>query len=264
MRIAALFSAVIIFLLTRIALAQDHPTLGFVYNTTESDALQYDCTMDRGDLHCSFIQVRTRPKLGAEEAQKRLEKELSEFGTSADSVPDKKTCERISGLAAALQNGAVPDGVDRDEYLSEMSKIGAEAKARTLHMFELFSAFCADKNKRNYAELLRYMIERDERTCVISAHPYTQRFRYFPQTGTWVVRQDGPEGACGIVNVSRFEPEKGVSDFTFWNYHAQKIVTNKGGQSFLPCSDYDEASYKYQWQSRSIPMTCETIEFGPL
>lgn len=264
MRTAIMYSVTILLATSVTAGAQDHPGAGFVYNTTGSDVLQYDCSKDRGELLCKFIQIRVRHKLTAEEARKRLEIALGEFGTSADSQPDKKTCDQMSETASAIRDGNVPPGVDRQQYLSETSKMDADTKARTLRFLELFATFCNEQSEQNYAALLKYGSERDRRTCVISAHPYSQRFQHFPATGNWNVRQDGPEGSCGIVNVSRFEPDNSRGNYTFWNYHAQKVVTNKGGQSpLLPCADFDEGAYQYQWQSRTVSMMCETVEFAP-
>ena len=75
-------------------------------------------------------------------------------------------------------------------------------------------------------------------------------------------------GACGIVQLSRFEPERlKSSSGEFWKYIAKKSVTNKQGlfmRGFggdVMCKDLDENEYIYDYKSKTHALGCDYIEF---
>lgn len=98
------------------------------------------------------------------------------------------------------------------------------------------------------------------RTCVISTNTYRQSFRKVDGADVWVVTQEGSEGPCGMINVSRFERED-----MFWVYYAKKVVTNRSGELMpgFKCTDYDESEYKLDWKSRPLNLSCDYVKFAP-
>ena len=79
-----------------------------------------------------------------------------------------------------------------------------------------------------------------------------------------MVQSQGPEGPCGIVQLSRFEKDPDDDSRFFWLYFSKKAVTNPRGKLLLgmQCSDLDETEYKYDWRSREIYAQCDYIKFG--
>jgi len=119
--------------------------------------------------------------------------------------------------------------------------------------------------------------DKEVRTCQVSSNVFTQTFKYVQDytsnSGAWVV-QSQPEGPCGIVQLSRFEPvitKIGDTNYTNWNYIAKKAITNPKGQAFLElkCSNLDQNEYVYDWQSSTqeddlYRLGCDYIEFSPI
>ena len=67
------------------------------------------------------------------------------------------------------------------------------------------------------------------------------------------------------MNVSRFEKDV-QSGFTFWRYHAKKIITNPT-EEFVPgasCGKLGEREYVYDWRSQQTFLGCDYIDFSAL
>lgn len=130
--------------------------------------------------------------------------------------------------------------------------------------------FCKSRTQENFLNIVRVAHEKDTRTCKVSANTFKQTFRLVQNnisgTGAWVV-QGTPEGPCGIVELSRFEPERGKdSKLVFWKYVARKAVTNPQGTFFLgaSCKGFDEGEYIFDWRSEEHSLGCDYVEFSPL
>jgi hypothetical protein len=130
--------------------------------------------------------------------------------------------------------------------------------------------FCKSKTEQNFLNVIRLGHEKDTRTCKVSSQPFKQRFRFVSDdisgAGSWVT-EGAPEGPCGFVQLSRFEPDL-QRDFkrAFWKYIARKAVTNPQG-SFFPgtsCKGFDEGEYLYDWKAKERFLGCDYIEFSPL
>ena len=70
---------------------------------------------------------------------------------------------------------------------------------------------CNAKTEESYLNVNRVLFDRDARTCAVSSYTYKQSFRLVLDdvsgARSWVAKGE-PSGPCGIVQLSRFEPEK--------------------------------------------------------
>lgn len=235
----------------------ERPTIGIVYNTVEPSALSYDCHLEGSELVCEFSQMAVRRLAKPKNENAEMEKALSAYRKKQEVIP-KKECQGMQRLVAAIRAGKTPDGVNPETWKQNKP----DKLQQILDSLGPIITFCKSPTEANYLEIMRADFRAKTRTCRVRNHTFEQRFRHFPSTNTWVVKQDGPEGPCGIVNVSKFEPEK-ASSLTFWHYVAKKVVTNKKGEVLLgTCSDLDEAEYPHDWRRKSWDMGCQKIEFG--
>ena len=247
----------------------DYPTVGLVFNSKEDHGLRYDCALEQaGELVCDFIQTSVRPKLSEKDATKsfaRLEEDLKpERFESAK----KETCQSYREFREFIL-GAKP-APDPEALAKQLTyRAAREASESWLALGE---KFCQSPTSENYRALARFNIQVDQRTCQISVNPFRQRFKAAtsgPAGAVWVV-DSKPEGACGVVQLTRFERVKPFRDgFETWVYVARKAVTNPRGRIELPvgqvpCSELDESEYLYDWRKREIGLGCDFIEFSAL
>ncbi|MGB5213852.1 MAG: hypothetical protein WBN88_09445 [Anderseniella sp.] len=235
--------------------------MGIVYHTTETSSLQHDCRLDGPYLNCEFIQSRVRRDFDPKNLAAEIEKARSNYRANKTGM-DKKECAQTTELYDAIKRGVPPKGVEPKKFAQGMEAMGEAAKQNLFQFMDAATTFCQEPTEERFISFSRVEFEKRMRTCIVSSHKYTQRFKHFPETDTWVVTQEGPLGSCGLVNVSRFQPDVqfGVKS---WSYIAKKIVTNKSGNSLLlSCSDLDEGEYVYDWRTREIEFGCDFIKFG--
>lgn len=240
-----------------VAQTRDYPSTGIVYNTKDFAALTHFCKLsaDRYSMDCEFTQTSVRRKLDAAEATKKLADAKAEF-TSKPEPMDQKKCADFENWWLILQ------GKKAATDSQALANVSAREKADMTAMFGQIVAFCRAPNLDNWMKIASSGVEKERRTCLISSHTFKQRFRQ-TETNAWIVVSQ-PEGPCGVIQLSRFEPEKSSSgSITFWNYFARKAVTNPNGDAgLMQCKDLDEREYKYQWQKRDPDLNCEYVEFS--
>lgn len=240
------------------AIDADQPTVGLAYNTRELSALQYECEpVTKDQLTCKFTQLAVRKKLAANDLVKRR-KQLEDSVRTENLGKECAQMQELFDLYDGKQ--APPESV---KWKDPRDKQEAEESIRIL------KEVCATKDVSKLRELNERTLRQEMWTCRISANNFEQTFRrvHDPVTKSfaWVV--DGePEGACGIVQLSRFEPRKWET-FTNWNYIARKAITNPNGTAFLGarCADLDEETYEYSWNSSDglSWADCDKVEFSP-
>jgi hypothetical protein len=250
-----------------------HPTQGIVHNVKEPTALHYSCALrPDGRLDCEFQQARVSRELNPDKAQERTEEMRKQF--RADPKAFTKDCDRagIKDGIALLEGRKKPDKAGAAEF----ARMTDWQKSELLAMSRAFETACkSGKEEEDFLKATALAADIQVRTCKVSgANVFKQTFRYMPnegeQSGVWVVDAK-PQGPCGVVQLSRFEPDPNEKPsksglILFWRYVARKAITNPKGELALTmkCSDFDESEYLFDWKYQTWPMRCDYIEFSVL
>ena len=252
------------FITTIDAVLAEAPNTGFVYNNTEDRFLMYECIERAGTLECDFTQSSIRRKLDPRDIPKKLEEAKAGYlGAKTEfSADGGEFCKEMNAYELAINGKSTRRGKKFEEFFATRAKMSKQQLQNSNLGLAAIRNFCNSATEANYVALMKFNFDRDARTCNISVFPFKQRFAPVQGTDNWVVlQQEGPTGACGVINISRFEKDK---KYSLWNYFAKKVVTNKSGQ-VLPdfeCTSLDENEYEYSWRSREIYLGCDYITFG--
>jgi len=136
-------------------------------------------------------------------------------------------------------------------------------KAIKMHQPGLEQQLKTEKNAAR-KKAIRDEIASSAKACIFFAETSFKRFRReSPKSDRWV-SQDGPFGPCGVMSHARFELEKLRSGEHVWSYESWYTMTKPSaerapGESCGPEVDDRE---RYDWNYRTLPMTCSTIQFG--
>lgn len=245
-------------------LAGDAPDVGLLYNTKETHSLVFRCQQSTENvLVCEFTQTAVRKKAKPKDLKATLEQAQAEFRDGVKFTSEE--CKAYSQLLEIFEGRKKPlKGEDK------FNKISNIEKKDLIDSTKAMTQFCKDKTEDNFLKLIRLNHDKNMRTCQVSSNTFKQTFRYIQDNvsgvSTWVTKGE-PEGPCGVVQLSRFEPEqsKGVP-FVFWKYIARKAVTNP--QGFIApgasCKGLDESEYLYDWRSKEHQLSCDYIEFSAL
>lgn len=244
-------------------LASDAPDVGLLYNTKESHSLVFQCKQStKNILECDFTQIAVRKKAKAEDLKVSLSQARDEFRAGVKMTPEE--CKAYGELVEILE------GRRMAPKEQEFKKISDIAKKDLLASTKAMTQFCKSRTEENFLKMIRLDHNKNLRTCLVNSNTFKQSFRYVQNNvsgvGAWVAKGE-PTGPCGIVVLSRFEPEqpKGVS-LVIWKYITRKAVMNPQG-SFLPgasCKEFDEREYIYDWRSKEHQLSCDYIEFSAL
>jgi len=252
------------------AFAQDYPTTGIVYNTSEENALIYDCKKaGEESIECHFTQTRMRKKLTDKEFAKTLEDARDDFKKNGlDTKEIGQSCNSITKLLDAV-SGKTKDKESKKILANSMKESKFEVKEYT-NVLETGAKACKTRKIEDFMKFIEASNDMDRRTCVASSYTYQQNFQlvqdYKRGPKVWAAK-GAPSGPCGIIQASRFVPDKnGGSMFTHWKYVSQKIITNKDGNLFpgAACKDFDEKQYIFDWKSKKYRFVCDYIEFDAL
>lgn len=243
--------------------AEEIPTTGLLYNTKETHSLVYGCQLSNDNfLNCEFIQTSVRKKARPEDLNSKLN-EAREYFRKGEKI-SAEDCAMYKDLVDVLENRKkAPNEEGFKEFTDQQKKDYIKTGKGMLEI-------CKSRTEKNFLNVVRLDHEKNSRTCQVSAKKFKQTFRFIQDNisdiGAWVV-QGTPEGPCGIVHLSRFEPDRMEdSKLVLWKYVARKAVTNPSG-SFLPgasCKGFDEREYIYDWKSKEHYLGCDYIEFSPL
>jgi hypothetical protein len=243
--------------------AEEVPSVGLLYNTKETHSMVYRCQQNRDNsLDCEFTQTAVRKKAKPEDLNSKLNQARKEFRGGAKNSAEE--CKMFNELVDVLEGRKKPPKEEGFKEITDMQKKDLLKTSRGM------VEFCKSRTEENFLNMVRLVHEKETRTCQVSSNAFKQSFRYvqdtLSDTGAWVV-QGTPEGPCGIVQLSRFEPDRlKDSKLIFWKYVARKAVTNPQG-SFFPgasCKGFDEGEYVYDWKSKEHSLGCDYVEFSPL
>lgn len=248
-------------------LAQEFPDVGLLYNTKEAHSMSYRCSMRAQKMECEFVQTAVRRK-GAPDALARIIEQSKQEFRSGKQFASAKDCQAYGDMVDILEGrkkAPLPEG---------LAKLTVMEKRDFLEMAKAMAGICTNPTEENYVRLARISHARDMRTCQVSSQTFRQTFGYVgvrdSASSAWVV-ESKPEGVCGIVQLSRFTPERSdVGNYTFWKYTAKKAVINPQAIAFpgvgknVLCKELDEAEYLYDWRSKQQPLQCDYIEFSVL
>jgi len=249
---------------------EGYPTNGLLYGVKEKRGLTYECSLQSNDtLSCDFIQSGIRQKKTDDKIREELGKAETQY---KELIANKKEfnefCKSMREMLTVVNGGPLPPSVtDRtsiDKYLSNKRRVD-----RDRLMYQASDEFCTSPTVSKFTKLMTHIQETEKTTCIITHDKFSQQFKRLKGSETWVT-SGPPQGACGVVQLSRFE-QKAVDGLTskFWVYTSRKAVTNPTGKidlllGSMKCSDLDEDEYLYDWIQQNIPLHCETIEFSVL
>ena len=244
--------------------AQEYPTLGLLYNTSEMHSMVFRCERPQGgQLSCEFTQTSIRPKATFADLATTIDKARKAF--ASEKPPSSEDCAGARQVLQILQGKQAAPKPDAAAALTEVSKRDAAALMTAL------ATYCDSPSEDLFVSMIRVGAEKDRRTCQVSSNTFRQTFTRATASQslpTWLA-ESKPEGECGVVQLSRFEPEVtriGKSNFTNWKFIARKAITNPSGEFFpgAKCSGLDERPYVYDWRAKEHQLTCDYIEFSPL
>jgi len=244
------------------ALDLDIPTSGVVYSTKENHSLSYRCDgIDSRSIRCHFVQTTVRARKGPADLSSELEKARRAYAAGELKYTPAE-CKGYRDFLAIVEGRAPPPDKVAWDKTSQKTRADIAALVRS------FAELCSRPSEEAALSLARVSHDKDSRTCLVYSHSFEQVFRSIGALGkrTWVVNQPAPEGACGLVQLSRFhrdsvDPTKPES--LFWNYTARKAVTNPTAKSDLgfACNLYDESEYVYVWKDDERQIGCDYISF---
>jgi hypothetical protein len=241
------------------SLAGDIPTAGIAYNTKETNSIVFRCNQTKAStIDCEFNQTRVLPALKSEQSIKNLSIAREEFkkGTTIE----KEECDRFQQILDII------DGKETEKTSNAPELLHQFKNKDDISFLKAGLIFCKKPTEENFIEMTRIIDSKKTRTCLASSNTFKQSYILMRDTGAWIA-QSKPTGDCGIVDLSRFDPDKSLgSNFTAWNFIAKKAITNPNGTLLLgqPCSGLDEEEYLFSWQNRTWPMQCDYVEFSPL
>jgi hypothetical protein len=92
-------------------------------------------------------------------------------------------------------------------------------------------------------------------TCLVTTNRYERAFHR--ETATRWVSTEGPEGACGLLDVVTLQDGGGVR----WTMETHKVVTEKGAAA---CQAFDTQPEVLSWQNIRRPLPCKFVQPGGL
>lgn len=182
------------------AFTQEVPFAGSGYNTKETNSIVYVCKpSDDESIDCEFTQMRIRKTVKEEDWKEGLD--LVRQAYSEWKALAFESCMFEIGKLKAFYD------LDFDQRFA--SKV-----------LNAITAACKSKTEADVLNVFRILFDREARTCVFGSHTFSQRFRLVhdpvSDARAWVATGE-PSGACGTVQLSRFE-KKDSHGVVIWNY----------------------------------------------
>jgi len=243
--------------------ATSAPIAGLLYNTNEIHSLSYNCNqINNNTIDCNFSQTMIIKKSTPNNLENIQKDARAEFNNGVN-ISDGD-CKMYSQFLDILEGRINPPKENAIEKLSAIEKKDLLDSARAMN------EYCDTRELQEFLKVVRLTHEKETRTCKVSSNTFKQSFQLVRDSlsneGIWVVKAS-PEGPCGIIQLSRFEPEiMNNSKVVFWKFIAKKTITNPNGQLFpgSSCRKLDEKEYIYDWRSKEHAVRCDYIEFSPM
>lgn len=240
------------------ARAQERPTSGLIYHTTENSALTYTCKSSGNDvIECEFVQTFVRLQATPEQLPGILEKARSSYAEEVKKMK-KDGCIDEERLEAILKGGQTALNAE-----APLAKASAAQFDEFKQWMSIYLQFCKSPTMPNFEAMVKSQHDKECRTCYVGSHSFTQKMRR-TSTGAWTAIPIA-YGDCGIVQLDRLEPVEPWGSLVLWNYIARKAVTNPNAQTTLfPCNKIDQSEYIYEWKARDLFIPCNYIKFSPV
>ncbi len=95
----------------------------------------------------------------------------------------------------------------------------------------------------------------DSQTCLVTTNRYARTFN--KKTATQWVSTEGPEGECGLLDVTTLQNEG-----TQWTLEVHKVVTKKDASP--ACRDVDETPEVLSWRNTRRALPCRFLLPGAI
>ena len=257
MRNCALATAVATFVIASAGHAQNYPTTGTIYNTSEWSSLEYECELQTADsVNCNMTQASVRRESGGKTLQEEIAKAVAQFKTEKQPLKPED-CAHWEQAVEKIKNPKPGD----DGY-AELKSLEPPVKDDLLKSTVALVDFCKSPSEQTMAKLTTITFEREARTCIVGTNYFSLQFKRVAGSHTWA-SNTGPDGLCGVVTIARLEPDAKYPNF--YNYVQKKVVTIPSASMLgkAKCSDMiEQGEYKFVWQSRDIYARCDYIKFG--
>jgi len=92
-------------------------------------------------------------------------------------------------------------------------------------------------------------------TCLVTTNRYDRVFRR--ESATRWVSTDGPDGACGLLDVATLQDEGGVR----WTMETHQVVTKRDASACR--ADHSQAE-RLSWENARRPLPCKFVQPGAL
>ncbi len=246
------------------ATAQDVPTVGMVYNTSERASLVFACRdKSQTEIECDFSGVRVRKVAKPDDLREALDAAIKDF-RSVGLRFSSGECDTYRKLLAVIQGRETsPDPEKAKKFVADMSAI---EKRDMIELVTAMIALCDTPSERQVRDLFRLEQSKKERSCYVSEiRRFTQTFRRTSWDAPWTATA-APSGACGIVDLGRFEQEKRFG-LPVWKYYSRNVITNPnaalGFGTDKTCATLDQLEHLWDWQGPMHFAGCDYIEFVP-
>jgi len=261
----SLFFITLVFVSTAYA-DDDRPRHGIVYGVSENRSLKFDCKESGPELiTCNFILASVVKKTTEDEANAKILEEMEKYESVLEELKNEKDlCDMVNLMIDVFEGKKEPpDPVAWKKSMLTRNQIETDyMKSRIVNWKNL----CDNPTKNNYRKVISAEIIKDSKTCHISSQNYQQTLKhiqdYNNDTEVWTVKSE-PHGACGLIQLDRFERVEPSTGHFFWNYFAKKSISNKNSKTLFgtECADLDENEYAYNWMKpEPIYLGCEYIE----
>ena len=242
------------------AIAQDNPGNGMVYNSNDVSSITYFCNENlTGELECEFNQVSVRKKAQLSD----LDADINKFLNYQDEI-SAETCQEQQIINDVLK-GKRQAPKEGEKFFKNLSNLERE---HTRELTDLILKYCTTRDKGDLKKIFQYTYIKDTRTCKVSTNTFKQKFKFIKgseeDSGTWVVI-DSPSGVCGMINLSRFEPDNSIdTSHPYWNYIARRAITNPNADflSGTSCKAFEQNESLYSWRLKEYTTECDYIEFS--
>jgi len=239
--------------------ADQKPDFALVYDTKENSGLQIKCSeLTQNQVSCDLKQISIFKKAKENELQKQIADARQQFRSAPKDNLVPKDCLDFENTLTYLRGGKVDIAADVKESLDKLAGRDRRDMEQTT---ALLVAFCKNPNEENAVNMARVGYEKDTRTCRVLTSSFSQTFNRVT-ADSWVSKE-GPDGLCGVVNISRLERVR-ASTTNFWVYTTSRVVTNKGASSSPQiCKSLDENEHFFDWKGGGDRFVgCDYIEMG--
>jgi hypothetical protein len=250
---------VLLFVMSPALAADQRPGFSIVYDTKENSGLKISCTdASPNEVKCDLKQISIFKKAKEGQLQQEIEEARQQFRSAPKTQMDPKECSHFENTLIYLRGGNSNLSAD---VKSNLQKLTGRERQDAEQNIAMLVAFCKNPTEETLTNITRYSYEKKTKTCSILTAQFSQVFQRV--TGDSWVSNEGPDGLCGVVTVSRLERVSAGSS-SFWVYTTKRVVTNKAAASSPKiCGSLDESEHFFDWKGGGDRFVgCDYIEMG--